>query len=172
MQAINAADEHLLELLLAAGASPDVRDSNGEYAYTLVYRSPDVTTDSGTVLWRETKFYFDEEYTLQRVMCRVLEKSEEVNEAKKSYLYIASVTEDGFVGSCNELGRVYVKYPDADKEIELFDTIVVEYYASDLKEEEGTFVHITGNPDKYLYKIDDPIVVRHSDPSRGEPLYG
>ena len=147
-------------------------DSNGEYAYTLVYRSPDVTTDSGTVLWRETKFYFDEEYTLQRVMCRVLEKSEEVNEAKKSYLYIASVTEDGFVGSCNELGRVYVKYPDADKEIELFDTIVVEYYASDLKEEEGTFVHITGSPDKYLYKIDDPIVVRHSDPSRGEPLYG
>ena len=94
------------------------------------------------------------------------------HEIVKIYLYIAIATEDGFVGSSNELGRVYVKYPGANKGIEVSDTIVVEYYASDLKEEEGTFTHITGNSDKYFYKIDNPIIVRKSDPARGEPVFG
>lgn len=96
----------------------------------------------------------------------------EASETDVVFVYVAAVTENGFVGSVNDLGRVFVEYSDNDTLIELFDTVYVKYNKENLEERQGTFTHITGSEDTYKYVIKDPITVRQSDPSKGEPLYG
>lgn len=89
-----------------------------------------------------------------------------------AYVYVAYADENGFMGSINGIGRVYVEYPDANKKFDEFDTVRVAWKDKNLREESGTVTSpITGNPDLYEYVM-DPSSARKSIPWLGEPLYG
>lgn len=88
------------------------------------------------------------------------------------YIYVAYTDENGFMGSINGLGRVYIEYPDANEKLEAFDTVRVTWKPEDLREESGTVTSpITGNPDMYEFII-APSSVRKAIQWLGEPLYG
>ena len=93
-------------------------------------------------------------------------------DSAKSYCYVSYVTSDGFVAGINDIGRVFVEYANADEDIKLFDTVIVEYGTDDLIEENGSYVAITGNEARWSYRIKNPKKVRVADPSKGEPVFG
>jgi len=99
-------------------------------------------------------------------------KTKYKGDTAKSYCYVSYVSSDGFVADINDLGRVFVEYANADDNIELFDTVIVEYSTDDLIEENGSYVAITGNEDHWSYRIQNPKKVRVADPSKGEPVFG
>ena len=91
---------------------------------------------------------------------------------KVGYVYIAYTDENGFMGSINGLGRVYVEYADAEKDFDEFDTVRITWKTENLREESGTVINpISGNPDLYEFIL-KPSTVRKSIPWLGEPLYG
>lgn len=88
------------------------------------------------------------------------------------YMYVAYTDENGFMGSINGLGRVYVEYPDAERKFDEFDTVRVTWKNKNLREQSGTVINpITGNPDSYEFIV-APSTARPSIPWLGEPLYG
>lgn len=86
--------------------------------------------------------------------------------------YVLGVTANGFVASINGVGEVFVKYSNANQHIELFDTVIVEYYEADLIEKAGTYTDPGDEKATYLYTVASPISVRVADPSKGEPVFG
>ena len=88
------------------------------------------------------------------------------------YVYIAYTDENGFMGSINGLGRVYVEYADAEKDFDEFDTVRITWKTENLREESGTVINpISGNPDLYEFILKTS-TVRKSIPWLEEPLYG
>ena len=90
----------------------------------------------------------------------------------ESYGYVVSVKRNGFVASINEIGYVYIRYDGAKDEIELYDTVIVEYSAADLIEKNGLYMGSGGEIERYSYQIKEPRRVRVADPSKGEPVFG
>ena len=86
--------------------------------------------------------------------------------------YVLGVTANGFVASINGVGDVFVKYSNANQHIELFDTVIVEYYEADLIEKAGTYTDPGDEKATYSYTVASPISVRVADPSKGEPVFG
>jgi hypothetical protein len=88
------------------------------------------------------------------------------------YMYVAYTDENGFMGSINGLGRVYVEYEGADQDFDEFDTVRITWKTENLHEENGTIINpISGNPDLYEFVM-NPSTARKSIPWLGEPLYG
>ena len=90
----------------------------------------------------------------------------------ESYGYVVSVKRNGFVASINEIGYVYIRYDGAKDEIELYDTVIVEYSSADLIEKNGLYMGSDGEIERYSYQIKEPRRVRVADPSKGEPVFG
>ena len=90
----------------------------------------------------------------------------------ESYGYVVSVKRNGFVASINEIGYVYIRYDGAKDEIELYDTVIVEYSSADLIEKNGFYMGSGGEIERYSYQIKEPRRVRVADPSNGEPVFG
>lgn len=99
-------------------------------------------------------------------------KSESKGDTVKSYCYVTYVTTDGFAANINDIGCVFIEYADAKDQIELFDTVVVEYHADDLIKENGSYIGVAGNEEVWSYRIKDPQNVRVADASKGEPVFG
>ena len=91
---------------------------------------------------------------------------------KEAYCYVAHVDSNGFVADIIDVGVAYIEYSNANQEIELFDTVIIEYYETDLIEKSGTYTDVSGERASYSYKITDPKSVRVADPSKGEPAFG
>ena len=94
------------------------------------------------------------------------------SDATTAYCYVLNVTANGFVAGINGVGDVFVKYDNANQHIELFDTVILEYYETDLIEKSGTYTDVLGERASYSYKITDPKSVRVADPSKGELVFG
>ena len=90
----------------------------------------------------------------------------------EAYCYVICVKHDGFVAHINDVGYVFIKYANAKKQLEVFDTVIVEYYDTDLIEKNGTYTDISGKKQTYSYKMANPHNVRIADPSKGEPVFG
>ena len=90
----------------------------------------------------------------------------------EAYCYVTCVKYDGFVAHINDVGYVFIKYANAKKQFEVFDTVIVEYYDTDLIEKNGTYTDHSGEKGTYSYKIAKPQNVRVADPSNGEPVFG
>ena len=91
---------------------------------------------------------------------------------KEVYCYVVYVESNGFVADIIDVGVAYIEYSNANQEIELFDTVIIEYYETDLIEKSGTYTDVSGERASYSYKITDPKAVRVADPSKGEPVFG
>ena len=88
-----------------------------------------------------------------------------------AFLRIEWIGEDGFVCSGYGIdGNVYIKAPTA---CELFDTVRIEYYPALLQQQEGYADGGIEPPPNYPYSlvIEQPVSIRPSDPSAGEPVY-
>ena len=90
----------------------------------------------------------------------------------ESYGYVVSVKPNGFVASIDDVGYVYIRYDGAKDEIELYDTVIVEYSSADLIEKNGLYMGSDGEIERYSYQIKEPRRVRVADPSNGEPVFG
>lgn len=93
-------------------------------------------------------------------------------EAIKAYCYVGYVDSNGFVADIGDIGKVYIEYPNAKEQIELFDTVVLEYYESKLTETDGTYIGVAGGTETYSYTLKSPKSLRVADPSKGEPVFG
>ena len=88
-----------------------------------------------------------------------------------AFLRIEWIGEDGFVCRGHGIdGNVYIKAPTA---CELFDTVRIEYYPALLQQQEGYADEGIEPPPNYPYSlvIEQPVSIRPSDPSAGEPVY-
>ena len=88
-----------------------------------------------------------------------------------AFLRIEWIGEDSFVGRGHGIdGTVYIKAPVA---CELFDTVRIEYYPALLLRQEGyADGGIEPKPNfPYSWVIEQPVSIRPSDPSAGEPVY-
>ena len=88
-----------------------------------------------------------------------------------AFLRIEWIGEDGFVCKGYGIdGNVYIKAPTA---CELFDTVRIEYYPALLQQQEGYADEGIEPPPNYPYSlvIEQPVSIRPSDPSAGEPVY-
>ena len=90
----------------------------------------------------------------------------------ESYCYVVCVKRNGFVASINDVGYVYIRYDDAEDEIELYNTVIVEYSSADLIEKNGIYIGSAGEIEQYSFQIKEPRSVRVADPSKGEPVFG
>ncbi|MBO5043232.1 MAG: hypothetical protein J6D87_09725 [Clostridia bacterium] len=86
-----------------------------------------------------------------------------------SHGYVLYVSEDGFVAHINAYGNVFVKNKGSDA-IDVFDTVIIEYYEANLFRESGSF-DIAGEIEQYSYML-EAISVRVADPSKGDPVFG
>ena len=94
------------------------------------------------------------------------------SDATTAYCYVLNVTANGFVAGINGVGDVFVKYANANQHIELFDTVILEYYENDLIEKVGTYTSPGDEKATYSYTVASPISVRVADPSKGELVFG
>ena len=87
---------------------------------------------------------------------------------------VLCIKEDGIVVEIpdTDLGYVYVKYTNADLEIEPLDTVVIEFSESDLKSANEKFTDFFGEELTYLNILENPKSIRLADPSIGEPTFG
>lgn len=90
---------------------------------------------------------------------------------KEAYCYVVHVESNGFVADIIDVGVAYIEYSNANQEIELFDTVIIEYDEADLIEENGTYTGITGESASFSYKITNLKSVRVADPSKGEEVF-
>ena len=90
---------------------------------------------------------------------------------KEAYCYVVHVESNGFVADIIDVGVAYIEYSNANQEIELFDTVIIEYDESELIEENGTYTDITGGSASFSYKITNLNSVRVADPSKGEEVF-
>lgn len=90
---------------------------------------------------------------------------------KEAYCYVVHVESNGFVADIIDVGVAYIEYSNANQEIELFDTVIIEYDEADLIEENGTYTGITGESASFSYKITNLNSVRVADPSKGEEVF-
>ena len=109
---------------------------------------------------------------LSIVGCNTSSSNDKEGKIIEAYCYVVHVKSNGFVASINDVGYVYIKCPNAKKQIEKFDTVIIEYYETDLIEKSGTYTDVSGERASYSYKITDPKAVRVADPSKGEPVFG
>ena len=79
------------------------------------------------------------------------------------------VSEGGFFAHINAYGNVFVKNKSSNS-IEIFDTVIIEYYEANLFRESGSF-DIAGETEQYSYML-EAISVRVADPSNGDPVFG
>ena len=86
-----------------------------------------------------------------------------------SHGYVLYVSEDGFVTHINAYGNVFVKNKGSDI-IDIFDTVIIEYYEANLFRESGSF-DIAGEIKQYSYML-EAISVRVADPSKGDLVFG
>ena len=86
-----------------------------------------------------------------------------------SHGYVLYVSEDGFVAHINAYGNVFVKNKGSDI-IDIFDTVIIEYYEANLFRESGSF-DIAGEIEQYSYML-EAISVRVADPSKGDLVFG
>ena len=93
------------------------------------------------------------------------------DEKKEAYCYVVHVESNGFVADIIDVGVAYIEYSNANQEIELFDTVIIEYDESELIEENGTYTGITGESASFSYKITNLKSVRVADPSKGEEVF-
>ena len=95
------------------------------------------------------------------------------NNDKKSevYCYVAHVDSNGFVADIIDVGVAYIEYSNANQEIEMFDTVIIEYEEADFIEENGKYIDITGQSASFSYKITNLNSVRVADPSKGEEVF-
>ena len=90
---------------------------------------------------------------------------------KEAYCYVVHVESNGFVADIIDVGVAYIEYSNANQEIEIFDTVIIEYDEADLIEENGTYTDITGESASFSYKITNLNSVRVADPSKGEEVF-
>ena len=90
----------------------------------------------------------------------------------KADCYVVCVKPNGFVASINGVGDVFIKYANAKEQIDVFDTVIVEYYETDLIEKNGAYVDARGERARYSYQIKSPKSIRVADPSKGELVFG
>ena len=86
-----------------------------------------------------------------------------------SYGYVLYVSEGGFVAHINAYGNVFVTNKSSNS-IEIFDTVIIEYYEANLFRESGSF-DMAGETEQYSYML-EAISVRVADPSNGDPVFG
>ena len=90
---------------------------------------------------------------------------------KEAYCYVVHVESNGFVADIIDVGVAYIEYSNANQEIEIFDTVIIEYDEADLIEENGKYTVITGESASFSYKITNLKSVRVADPSKGEEVF-
>ena len=88
-----------------------------------------------------------------------------------AYVYVDYIGEDHVVGAIEGKGKVKILC-DPGEDVELFDTLRIQYRASDLVQESGTYTAITGNPAEYEWVLNKVESIRQSKPGLGEPVYG
>ncbi len=85
---------------------------------------------------------------------------------------VEGIQEDGIVVYMPSTGYVYVKNVDSALGIKLLNTVVMKFYESDLKAEEGAFLDFAGKEQQYAYVLENPVSIRLADPASGEPTFG
>lgn len=92
--------------------------------------------------------------------------------ARESSCRVECIKEDGIVVYMPSTGYVYVKNVDSALGIKLLNTVVMKFYESDLKAEEGAFLDFAGKERQYAYVLENPVSIRLADPASGEPTFG
>ena len=87
-------------------------------------------------------------------------------------MYVSYVDSRGFAGHIDGIGTVFVEYSDADKKIDVCDTVEIRFSEEALTAEIGSVTAITGNPFIYEWMITFPEKVTVSDPSTGGSVLG
>ena len=105
------------------------------------------------------------------VGCNIPSSNEKEEDVIKADCYVLHVKPDGFVAYINDIGEVYIQYPNALNQIEKFDTVIIEYYETNLIKTDGTYMDVSGERASYSYKIANPKSVRVADPSNGDPVF-
>ena len=100
------------------------------------------------------------------------ETGKQIEELVESYCYVVCVKRNGFIVSINDVGYVYIRYAHAKDEIEIYNTVIVEYDPADLMEQSGIYIGSAGEIEEYSFKLQNPRSVRIADPSKGEPVFG
>ena len=90
--------------------------------------------------------------------------------AEKLYR-VESIEEDGIIVLKSAEEYIFVKYTDANLEIELHDTVVIDFSDSDLKPANGKFIAFDGSEHRYSYILENVKSIRLADPSKGEPTF-
>lgn len=106
--------------------------------------------------------------TLALVACGTSPEGETI----KTYGYVSYVESDGFVAYINDIGLVFVKYSGANRKIDAFDTVIIEYYEDDLVEKSGIYVNNSGEMESYTHKIKKVKEARPADPANDELVFG
>ena len=110
--------------------------------------------------------------TLTITSCKESTPQDSSGDITESYCYVSYVTTNGFAAHINDIGCVFIEHKNANKQIELFDTVIVKYHTSDLTEDNGSYIGVAGEKETYSYRIKNPKSVRLADPSKGEPVFG
>ena len=105
------------------------------------------------------------------VSCNIPSSNEKEDDVIKADCYVLHVKSNGFVANINDVGTVYIEYPNDLNQIEIFDTVIIEYYETNLIKTNGTYIDVSGERASYSYKIANPKSVRVADPSDGEPVF-
>ena len=105
------------------------------------------------------------------VGCNIPSSNEKEENVIKAACYVLHVKPDGFVAYINDIEEVYIQYPNALNQIEKFDTVIIEYYETNLIKTDGTYMDVSGERASYSYKIANPKSVRVADPSNGDPVF-
>lgn len=100
-----------------------------------------------------------------------------------AYLYVSAVGESGLIGSGTirvdgKQMDVFVPLSNAHETYRLYDTVRIEYDPAMLLAESGTvsmknnFSEPPSPTTHYEMRLTAVINARHTDPAKGEPLYG
>ena len=86
------------------------------------------------------------------------------------FCQVLCLEEDGIVVWIEDIGNVYVKQVDAALEIEVLDTVVMEFSKDNLESASGTFTDAFGDEQSYSYILENPKSVRRT--TENEPTFG
>ena len=91
-------------------------------------------------------------------------------DTQSAFCRVLCLEDNGIVVQIENIGNVYIKHVDATLEIELLDTVVIEFSESDLESASGKFTDAFGEKQSYSYILDNPKSIRHT--TEEEPTFG
>lgn len=89
-----------------------------------------------------------------------------------TFCRVVCVKNGGIILDIEHVGYVYVKQIDTDQQIDVLDTVVMDFSQSDLIPETGDFLDFGGKERSYSYVLSAPKSIRLADSSIGEPTFG